>query len=282
MNSGESRQFTHNSSLSTVHSLAFTLAETLIVMGIIGVVAALTIPNVNKNTGEAEKVAKFKKLYAELNEAHNRATAIYGPVEKWFVNDDNSYVWSARYFNRISEFLKIQKNCGCYNARCGVTATTGCMYNDGNGKYKYLYGSEQNYLFDGTSYPRAILANGASFMVDVVFKLCNADDKQINCGYLHLDIDGPNKGKHTWGIDFFQLEITKEGIKPARYSSEYLASHMSRITYGGYDAGQWIMDFGNMDYLNTKDHTDETLSRTCKNGKLLGYNTAEGEVQSCK
>ncbi|MBQ3311238.1 type II secretion system protein [bacterium] len=57
-----SRQSTHNSSLSTVRSYAFTLAETLIVMGIIGVVAALTIPNVNKNTGRAEAVAKVKKF----------------------------------------------------------------------------------------------------------------------------------------------------------------------------------------------------------------------------
>ncbi|MBQ3312067.1 type II secretion system protein, partial [bacterium] len=65
VNRGEGCQFTHNSSLSTVHSLAFTLAETLIVMGIIGVVAALTIPNVNKNTNHARQVTKFKKTYAE-------------------------------------------------------------------------------------------------------------------------------------------------------------------------------------------------------------------------
>ncbi len=30
-------------------------------MGVIGVVSALTIPNLNYSTGEAEKVAKFKK-----------------------------------------------------------------------------------------------------------------------------------------------------------------------------------------------------------------------------
>ena len=35
---------THN---SLVKAIAFTLAETLVVMGIIGVVAALTIPNLN-------------------------------------------------------------------------------------------------------------------------------------------------------------------------------------------------------------------------------------------
>ena len=36
--------------------LAFTLAETLIVMGIIGVVAALTIPNLNDAIGRSEAV----------------------------------------------------------------------------------------------------------------------------------------------------------------------------------------------------------------------------------
>ena len=40
-----------------VETIAFTLAETLVVMGIIGVVAALTIPNLNQSTGDREKVA---------------------------------------------------------------------------------------------------------------------------------------------------------------------------------------------------------------------------------
>ena len=58
-------QFTTHSSLFT--NLAFTLAETLIVMGIIGVVAALTLPNLNSSTGDKEKVVKVKKIYQNLN-----------------------------------------------------------------------------------------------------------------------------------------------------------------------------------------------------------------------
>lgn len=46
--------------------IAFTLAETLIVMGIIGVVAALTIPNLNSSTADKEKVAKVKKRYTKI------------------------------------------------------------------------------------------------------------------------------------------------------------------------------------------------------------------------
>ena len=64
-------------------ALAFTLAETLIVMGIIGVVAALTIPNLNSSTADKEKVAKVKKIYSNLNDALGRAQVVYGPVEEW-------------------------------------------------------------------------------------------------------------------------------------------------------------------------------------------------------
>lgn len=52
--------------LSIKRFFAFTLAETLIVMGIIGVVAALTIPNLNSSTADKEKVAKLKKYIQTL------------------------------------------------------------------------------------------------------------------------------------------------------------------------------------------------------------------------
>lgn len=63
--------------------LAFTLAETLIVMGIIGVVAALTIPNLNSSTADKEKVAKLKKVYSNLNDAIGRSEAVYGNMSEW-------------------------------------------------------------------------------------------------------------------------------------------------------------------------------------------------------
>ena len=67
--------------------IAFTLAETLIVMGIIGIVSALTLLNLNSSIGEKEKVTKVKKIYQNLNDAYGRAQAVYGPIDEWFVND---------------------------------------------------------------------------------------------------------------------------------------------------------------------------------------------------
>ncbi|MBR1942838.1 type II secretion system protein, partial [bacterium] len=92
--------------------MAFTLAETLIVMGIIGVVVALTLPNLNSSTGDKEKVAKVKKIYSNLEDAYGRATAVYGPFDEWFKNDTTGEQINKRFGERMTEFMKVSKTCG--------------------------------------------------------------------------------------------------------------------------------------------------------------------------
>ena len=90
--------------------LGFTLAETLIVMGIIGVVAALTLPNLNSSTGDKEKVVKVKKIYQNLEDAFGRAMVVYGPVDDWFVNDNDATSQRTRFAERLTEFMKISNS----------------------------------------------------------------------------------------------------------------------------------------------------------------------------
>lgn len=47
---------------------AFTLAEVLITLGIIGVVAAMTLTTVINRTQSKELETQFKKVYTELNQ----------------------------------------------------------------------------------------------------------------------------------------------------------------------------------------------------------------------
>ena len=264
VNSEQSRQFTHNSSLSTVHSHAFTLAETLIVMGIIGVVAAFTIPNVNKNTGRAETVAKVKKIYAELNEAHNRATAVYGPIKTW------SSFSATRYFDRISEFMKLQKNC---------RDTGGCMrssQHDLNGELLTSYPAlRQMYT------PQALLANGSSFCIINWSPRINCNQNAYTgyhnnyCGLIiYVDIDGPKKGKNTWGIDLCIFDVLKDGIEPWGgghwWEDSYMSSTGSMDSWPdcfghGVKCAAWVIKTGNMDYLDADNtgkckHSNKTLS----------------------
>ena len=48
---------------------AFTLAEVLITLGIIGVVAAMTLPTLINNTKDTELVSRAKKSYSEIMQA---------------------------------------------------------------------------------------------------------------------------------------------------------------------------------------------------------------------
>lgn len=88
---------------------AFTLAETLIVMGIIGVVAALTIPNLNSSTADKEKVAKLKKVYSNLEDAVGRSEAVYGPMSDWGMGSPNGNDDATKVAERLGDFLKVSK-----------------------------------------------------------------------------------------------------------------------------------------------------------------------------
>jgi len=72
-------------------SLAFTLAEVLITLGIIGVVSALTIPTLIQNYKAKIVEVRLKKFYSVYNEAIKRAELEYGDKKDWYL-DTNSVV----------------------------------------------------------------------------------------------------------------------------------------------------------------------------------------------
>ena len=59
---------------------AFTLAEVLITLVIIGVIAAITIPSLINKTNEQETVVAVKKAYSILSQAYQRIVAENGEI----------------------------------------------------------------------------------------------------------------------------------------------------------------------------------------------------------
>lgn len=226
-------------------AFAFTLAETLIVMGIIGVVAALTIPNLNKSTGDREKVAKLKKIYSNLEDAFGRATAVYGPIEEWFIAGTDSIT---RTGDRLTEFMKVSKN-------CGREKNKGCL----NTTQKNMFGGGVTNPDNNTSY-KFVLADGATVAITPL-------------GLMYVDIDGANKGATQLGKDVFVFVYYFEdnGIIDALYvpRADNMAQYIGFLTpksgqnnlNAGYATG-WIIDYGNMDYLKL------TSEGKCPNGTV--------------
>ena len=232
-------------------SLAFTLAETLIVMGIIGVVAALTVPNLNSSTAEKEKIAKVKKVYAQLNEAMARATAVYGPFEEWFSLDEEDPVIMERVGDRLTEFMKLSKN-------CGMSTDQGCF---NNGK------EIVDFAIDPDTSNRAykfILADGTSIAIGGFM---------ISLDYL-VKIDGP-KSKPQSGKNLFGFtQDFNMGDRAAVYLGDIIPVEKKigedpiEICLGAHiGCASWVLDYDNMDYLKADENGK------CPNGKILNGTT---------
>ena len=71
---------------------AFTLAEVLITLGIIGIVAALTMPALIANHQKKALESQFKKAYSMLKNAELRAVAAYGSSEDWDYEDADVFM----------------------------------------------------------------------------------------------------------------------------------------------------------------------------------------------
>ncbi len=220
---------------------AFTLAETLIVIGIIGVVAALTLPNLNHATGDKERVTRVKKAYSGLTEAFDRAQAIYGDYDTWEEHNCSTVVCKAR---RITEFMKISKD-------CGIDANKGCFK---SGYVKFQHNGQNWTTIDDQSY---------------IYKVMTADGMSIAFwpnGDASVDIDGPNRGKFTMGYDYFNFKIANNMINlPCTgliYTFSQLKNYVNKSADGSCST-YWIINYDNMDYLHFDDDGN------CDNGNVV-------------
>ena len=87
---------------------AFTLAEVLITLGIIGIVAAITIPTLISNLQEAHFHAKWKECYAILNNAFNMVIAKEPTL---LVKTQNSYFPRKEFISAILSNLQVVDEC---------------------------------------------------------------------------------------------------------------------------------------------------------------------------
>ena len=100
-------RFTFHSSLKS--KIAFTLAEVLITLGIIGVVAALTLPALIDNHNKSVVEARLEKFYSSMNQAIRMAELDYGPREYWFENNSDRTLqeeWCKKYIIPYMNVIK--------------------------------------------------------------------------------------------------------------------------------------------------------------------------------
>ncbi len=70
---------------------SFTLAEVLITLSIIGIVAAMTIPNLMQNWEKQARIAQVKVAKSILSQAFTMAVAEHGPATDWDWDDKRNF-----------------------------------------------------------------------------------------------------------------------------------------------------------------------------------------------
>ena len=118
----------------------FTLAEVLITLVIIGVIAAMTIPAVINKTQKQEYVSRLKKTYSVFAQATNKIIAEEGTPSNWATSPENVY-------NIYKKYLVVAKDCN---------TESGCVQS--NGVYQQLLGGSNDY--DTNKYRKLVLGDG--------------------------------------------------------------------------------------------------------------------------
>lgn len=197
--------------------LAFTLSEVLITLGVIGVVAAMTLPTVINKYKKAETVTKLQKAISVLNQAYKLSIDDLGePTEE----EINSFTSAEQYFTKYwAPYIRKAKACKTYQ-ECGYTENKLYTNSRKTDNAVIIYGNTRYafYTSDGFMY-LIFLKEGTSQTIS----------KQIV-----IDVNG-YKGPNTYGKDVFALtRIPEKGIVRTfcyNQTDSYVQSNCKKTTY---------------------------------------------------
>lgn len=250
---------------------AFTLAEVLITLGVIGVVAAMTLPSVINNFQVSSWESGLKKSYATItNGFHAIASENGGDLRNSGLFDDvDSETFSNRMDEAVRKHFKVIKT-----YKVGESNSYKVNRIKNNGEFEFPYIAADTYT--------AYLNNGAIFSIfngkcaETNFK--DESNLKYSCARFIVDING-EKGPNVTGKDvlFFGSMNEKGDIYPDT-SLEWAKSQVGKdnaLTYKSY----WRNNAGQCGTPNKKI-SEETvakisgqncLARIMENGWKMDY-----------
>ena len=173
---------------------AFTLAEVLITLGIIGVVAAMTMPSLITNYRKKQTVVQLKKVYSELSQAAQMSVIQNGDMRDW-----NYALTGEEFFNTyLGNFVKMSSQSVEDAKKAGV------VYKRASGEEEVTFTN----LYDSGKI--STLASGSQIIMDTLSSLTTTRQTIL------VDLNGfkkPNK----LGVDVFAFSVTHNGVQTYKW-----------------------------------------------------------------
>lgn len=235
----------------------FTLSEVLITLGIIGIVAAVTMPSLIQNKNDKETVNRLKKVYSSLSQAYLMLNAEYGDPTNWGITHANGGTpeipteegtkGSINLANLFARYMRTVKNCG---------ADKGCFSPDSRVDNRRDVGKIM--LNDGTALGFAGLSG------ECTFNRGNTKHLSSVCAWIIVDTNGSRR-PNQYGVDIFEFSLTKYGIIPYGTPEDtaypFETSCFKHNSSNGCTA--WVLYNENLDYRKCSDLGWKTKTK-CK------------------
>lgn len=171
----------------------FTLAEVLITLGIIGIIAAMTIPTLMNSTNEKELIFGWKKNFSVISQAWMMVIQDNGGSGS--ISSNTGQALNNDYGNALIAKLNSTKIClagspSATNSECWHKANDWWTLNKSpiNNGYSTNFSAILN---DGTYISVGNLTN-------------NCPDNNVQCTYMGVDVNG-SKSPNIQGKDIFYL-----------------------------------------------------------------------------
>ena len=223
----------------------------MVTLGIIGIVAALTLPNLIANHREKETVVRLKKAYSTLSNAYTMILNDYGSPSTWHFSSFEEDSWQdvAILFSKYIKNIHVCEQTEYFSGRCFSRGDRKDLLNNSLGE---MQSNAALVSSDGMVYRFVHQVNASSIKDNI----CGYFASNNYCFNITVDING-NKGPNRWGFDTFVFEAGQDRIIPrgalGSYGQNLCDPDSSDSVAPGWQNGSacsaWVLQEGNLDYL---------------------------------
>ena len=246
---------------------AFTLAEVLITLGIIGMVAQMTLPALMQSTDKQANLSRLKKFYASFNQGMQ----MYMQSEDCpdlactniFLGKHDSAEWQSAVLSALK--ISFKNVVPCVGSECKVII-------------KYLGGGSPFSLFEYPTYYTVKMSDGSL----VAFRDADSQNCYVSetgkikgiCSFVYVEVNGA-KFPNTRGRDFFIFILAADGVlypyKGAEYAKWYEGSDDIEAS-----SAYWQTDTGDCgtagsDVLPANTEGGSCAARIMESGWIMDY-----------
>lgn len=261
---------------------AFTLAEVLITLTIIGIIAAITVPNLMQKWEDHVQISAAKEAYAILDNAIKMAVSENGPIDEWNFPSTTPIDRSLYFGQVIKPYLKVVEDCStnrfasCWNygyntdgSKCIPSKTNACSSVLSLSKKRTIGRStnpHQNVMRFKLANNMRVQATGLWFSTTYSPSLFS--EPLLDNTRIFVDTNG-EKGPNTVGYDIFFFGLTRTGLSPI--GTEYWNLNGNALSnncslddtspndnhLNGTSCYYWIIKHNNMDYKRRRPADNE-------------------------